>query len=42
MNNPMDYLKIAVITFGAVFVFNKLLTAAGLSQFTATQNAKAS
>lgn len=42
MNNPMDYLKIAVITWGAVFVFNKLLTAAGLTQFTATQSAKAS
>jgi hypothetical protein len=42
MNNPMDYLKIAVITWGAVFVFNKLLTAAGLSQFAATASAQAS
>jgi hypothetical protein len=42
MNNPVDYLKIAVITWGAVFVFNKLLNAAGLTQFTATQAAKAS
>lgn len=42
MNNPMDYIKIAIITFGAVFVFNKLLTAAGLQQFTSTQAAKAS
>lgn len=36
MNNPMDYLKIAVITWGAVFVFNRLLNAAGLPQFMAT------
>ena len=42
MNNPVDYLKIAVITWAAVLVFNKLLTAAGLTQFTATQAAKAS
>lgn len=42
MNNPIDYLKIAIITFGAVLVFNKLLTSAGLQQFTATQAAKAS
>lgn len=42
MNNPMDYLKIAVITWGAVYVFNKLLTAAGLTQFTATQAAQSS
>lgn len=42
MNNPADYLKVAVITWAAVFVFNKLLNAAGLSQFTATQSAKAS
>jgi hypothetical protein len=32
----MDYLKIAIITFGAVFVFNKLLAAAGIAQFSAT------
>lgn len=38
----MDYLKIAVITWAAVLVFNKLLTAAGLQQFTSTQAAKAS
>lgn len=40
MNNPVDYLKIAVITWAAVLVFNKLLNAAGLSQFTATQAAQ--
>lgn len=42
MNNPMDYLKIALITFGAVFVFNKMLKAANLSQFAATANGQAS
>jgi hypothetical protein len=41
MNNPIDYLKIAVITWGAVFVINRALKAAGLSQFAATQSAKA-
>jgi hypothetical protein len=38
----MDYLKIAVITWGAVFVFNKLLKAANLSQFAATASAQSS
>jgi hypothetical protein len=38
----MDYLKIAVITFGAVFVFNRLLKAANLSQFAATTSAQSS
>jgi hypothetical protein len=42
VNTPVDYLKIAVITWGAVFVFNKLLKAAGLSQFAATQSAQSS
>jgi hypothetical protein len=42
MNNPVDYLKIAVITWGAVFVFNRLLKAANLSQFAATATAQSS
>lgn len=37
MNNPVDYLKIAVITWASVFVINRLLKAAGLSQYAATQ-----
>jgi hypothetical protein len=40
MNHPMDYLKIAVITWAAVFVFNKVLKAANLSQFAATRTAQ--
>jgi hypothetical protein len=42
MNNPIDYLKIAVITWAAVFAFNKVLKAAGLTQFAATQSAQSS
>jgi hypothetical protein len=42
VNNPIDYLKIAVITWGAVLVFNKLLKAANLSQFAATATAQSS
>jgi hypothetical protein len=38
MNNPVDYLKIAVIAWASIFVINRLLKAAGLSQFAATPN----
>jgi hypothetical protein len=42
MNNPIDYLKIAVITWAACFAFNRALKAAGLSQFAATKASQAS
>jgi hypothetical protein len=42
MNSPIDYLKIAVITWAAVFAFNRMLKAAGLSQFAATNTAQGS
>jgi hypothetical protein len=38
MNNPADYLKIVVIAFVSVFIINRCLKAAGLSQFAATPN----
>ncbi len=38
MNNPVDYLKIAVISWLGVFVINRLLKAAGFSQYAATPN----
>lgn len=40
MNNPIDYLKIAVIAWAACFAINRALKAAGLSQFAATQAGK--
>jgi hypothetical protein len=40
MNTPADYLKIAVITWLAVFTFNKVLKATGLAQFAATNTAQ--
>ena len=39
MNNPIDYLKIAVITYAAVFIFNRALARMGLPQFAATRTA---
>lgn len=41
MNHPVDYLKIAVITWAACFAFNRMLAAAGLQQFAATAKGKA-
>lgn len=35
MDKLMDYVKIAVFSYIGVFVINKALTAAGLSQFKA-------
>lgn len=40
MNNPVDYLKIAVITWAACYAFNRMLKAAGLPQFAATTTAQ--
>jgi hypothetical protein len=34
MNNPADYLKIAVIAFMTIWIINRALKAAGLSQYT--------
>jgi hypothetical protein len=41
MNTPADYLKIAIITWAAVFVFDRVLKAANLQQFSATLSAQA-
>lgn len=35
MNNVADYLKIAVVAWVGVFVINKALSAAGMSQYKA-------
>lgn len=35
MNSPIDYLKIALIAFVGVWVINRGLTAAGLTQYKA-------
>ncbi len=35
MNNIVDYVKIAVIAYVGVWIINRGLTAAGLSQFKA-------
>lgn len=34
MNNPADYLKIAVIAFVAVWLINRALAKVGMAQFT--------
>lgn len=34
MNNPADYLKVAVIAFVGVWLINRGLRAAGLTQYT--------
>jgi hypothetical protein len=40
MNNPMDYVKIMVITWLAVYAIDKALAAAGLQSFAATTAGK--
>lgn len=36
----VDYIKIAVIAWGAIFVIDRVLKATGMSQFAATQSGK--
>jgi hypothetical protein len=38
MNKVIDYAKIAVIAWASIYCINRLLKAAGLSQYAATPN----